>query len=117
MITKDKTYRTRDGREVRIYATDGGTEYPVHGAVSSGEHGVLLLYRWTATGSWWGSQPSNDDLIEVKPTYRIERWVNVYPGHTSVFHLTRREAFEIRGKDCLATRRIVIEGEVGQDDE
>ena len=29
-INKNKTYRTRDGREVRIYATDGELPLPVH---------------------------------------------------------------------------------------
>ena len=32
MIDKNKQYRTRDGREVRIYATDGYGHYPVHDA-------------------------------------------------------------------------------------
>ena len=32
-ISKDRTYTTRDGRAVRIYATDGSDEYPTHGAV------------------------------------------------------------------------------------
>jgi hypothetical protein len=32
MISMDKQYRTRDGREVRIYAVDGGGKYPIHGA-------------------------------------------------------------------------------------
>ena len=33
MISKDKQYKTRDGREVRVYATDGAGEFPIHGAV------------------------------------------------------------------------------------
>ena len=33
MIDKSKTYRTRDGREVRIYATDGVGDQAIHGAV------------------------------------------------------------------------------------
>jgi predicted DNA-binding protein with PD1-like motif len=38
-IDINKKYRTRDGHEVRIYATDGMGLYPVHGAISvSQEH-------------------------------------------------------------------------------
>jgi len=32
-IEAGKTYYTRSGREVRIYATDGCGNYPIHGAV------------------------------------------------------------------------------------
>jgi hypothetical protein len=32
-IELGKTYRTRDGREVKIYAVDGGGEFPIHGGV------------------------------------------------------------------------------------
>ena len=35
MIDMKKKYRTKDGREVRIYATDGVGHYPVHGAVNN----------------------------------------------------------------------------------
>ena len=33
MIDINKKYRTRNGREVRIYATDGWSASPVHGAI------------------------------------------------------------------------------------
>lgn len=33
-----KEYKTRDGRKVRIYATDAGGEYPIHGAVLDCNH-------------------------------------------------------------------------------
>ena len=39
MIDKSKTYRTRDGREVRIYATDGERGLRVHGATKDSEIG------------------------------------------------------------------------------
>lgn len=34
-IETGKYYVTRDGRKVRIYATDGGADLPIHGAVLS----------------------------------------------------------------------------------
>lgn len=66
MIELGKKYRTRDGREVRIYALDGGGDWPIHGAIKCG-------YLWTLT-SWgaYGLRRNNEtmspaDLIEVQP--------------------------------------------------
>lgn len=57
MISLDKKYRTKDGKEVRIYAVDGAGNRPVHGA-------VLYVYNnkgWEA--ATWAS--CDADLIEV----------------------------------------------------
>ena len=66
MISKDKTYRTRDGRDVRIYATDGDGRYPVHGARR--ERGYWQLYSWTEDGKadLADEHDSDCDLVEVK---------------------------------------------------
>ncbi len=65
MIDITKTYKTRKGREVRIYATDGGGVYPVHGAIIY--DGKWFSRRWTAKGATFSDhQHSSDDLIEVK---------------------------------------------------
>ena len=54
MISLDKNYRTKDGKEVRIYAIDGGGDFPVHGA-------VYVNCSWISeTWKFW-----DDDLIEV----------------------------------------------------
>jgi hypothetical protein len=50
MIDIDKKYRTRDGREVRIYAVDGGGSHPVHGAIKSTEG--WDCHSWRRTGCW-----------------------------------------------------------------
>lgn len=116
MIDKNKQYRTRDGREVRIYATDGSGNDCVHGAYGNNSKGWHVT-TWDAQGQYLGPYvESVHDLIEVKPRYRIEQWVNVYPDNI-VLHTTRKGAEMYRAVDCLATRRIVIEGEEGQDDE
>lgn len=49
MIDKSKTYTTRDGREVRIYATGQASPYHVHGAVKKGE-ASWIPQSWTDTG-------------------------------------------------------------------
>lgn len=69
MIELGKKYRTRDGREVRIYAVDGSGMYPVHGA--SNRPAGWCLERWTNTGELWANGKEDPyDLIEVQP----EQW-------------------------------------------
>lgn len=75
-IELGKTYRTRDGREVRVYAVDGGDMWPVHGAVVT-EDGQVLV-KWSADGRY-GLSPSDWDLIEVKPRIRHSGWSMLYP--------------------------------------
>lgn len=76
MIAIHKKYRTRDGREVRIYATDGWGDYPVHGATL--RNGQWEINTWTLDGTDWGNENSYFDLVEVKP--RIERtvWLHIF---------------------------------------
>ena len=75
MISKDKTYRTRDGREVRIYATDGDNGGIIHGAVFSNGWQFRL---WYSDGCYDRDVESNLDLIEVKPRIKRTVWLNVY---------------------------------------
>jgi hypothetical protein len=82
MIELGKHYKTRDGREVRIYAVDGGGRFPVHGAVKL-DDGTWRQEEWTLTRSYNGEKdghtlPNALDLIEVKPRIQREVWVNVY---------------------------------------
>jgi hypothetical protein len=68
IIDKSRTYRTRDGREVRIYAMDGaviGAAAPVHGAFKTS-------YGWECTtwyldGRWTSAKHSVGDLIPADP--------------------------------------------------
>ena len=79
MIDPNKIYRTRDGREVRIYAVDCGSDYPVHGALREDNYWEVLC--WSQDGRVIGDGIHRDaDLIEVKPRIKREVWVNVYPG-------------------------------------
>lgn len=74
-IELGKQYRTRDGREVRIYAVDGKDEWSVHGAIKNpnGWHSTI----WMADGTWCEIE-TPIDLIEVKPRIKRKVWVNVY---------------------------------------
>lgn len=66
MIDASKKYQTRDGREVRIYATDSGGLYPVHGAIRSDEENLWGVDSWRETGSYVVGYEAKEDLIEVK---------------------------------------------------
>ena len=75
-ISLDKKYRTRDGREVRIYAVDGHVEEPIHGAIKD-------YYGLWNHSSWFNDgqniyKKHNADLIEVKPRIQRTVWLNVY---------------------------------------
>ena len=66
-IDKNRTYTTRDGRAVRIYATDAGGDYPIHGSTKEGDN--WGLDEWDADGYWCAVSPwDENDLIEaLKP--------------------------------------------------
>lgn len=69
-IEMGKTYRTRDGREVRIYAVG---DFGVHGAVL--EDGGWQVCGWHADGGWSSpSRAERHDLIEHKPTITRTCW-------------------------------------------
>jgi hypothetical protein len=75
MIDINKKYRTRDGREVRIYAVDGNMPLCVHGAFK--DHGEWRSCSWQQDGvQFFVKGPF--DLIEVKPRIQRTVWVNVY---------------------------------------
>lgn len=76
MIDKSKIYKTRDGREVRIYATDGVLPYPIHGAIKTKEGWVRA--SWTPDGD---EGLRSDDLIEVKPRHKRTVWLTIWSNN------------------------------------
>jgi len=63
-----KYLRTRDNRRVRIYATDGGGFYSIHGAVASG-NSYWEPMTWTENGVWRAqSNLHRNDLVPYAPT-------------------------------------------------
>ena len=80
MIDINKKYQTRDGREVRIYATDaGGPKKTVHGAVKEKDGWYMLA--WSKNGVV-SNIDRNLDLIEVRPRHKRTVWLHVWNGGT-----------------------------------
>lgn len=61
MISMDKTYRTRDGRSVRIICVDAPGRKPVVGFIENNP----TIYRWNSNGSFFSELASKIDLFEV----------------------------------------------------
>ena len=111
MIDINKKYKTRDGRDARIYAIDGNPEYPVHGAIlsDSGWNGAT----WCTEGRWLSSFNSPNDLVVVKPTVKVDMWLNVYRGGEFTPHSCRGYADQLAG-DRVAIIHIEREVEHGE---
>jgi hypothetical protein len=111
MIDITKQYKTRDGREVRIYATDGLNGHRVHGAIRHPEYGWEHR-AWFTDGRMY-SYPSDSDLIEVKPRIKREVWVNVYPDTEGLFCYSKEEADAHASEYRIACVKLVIDCEEG----
>ena len=99
MIDISKQYRTRDGREVRIYATDGVGRCFIHGAIRMRDG--WYPQSWFAGGEHWGADdPHYSDLIEVRPRHKRTVWLNVYADNTNSVYGTKERA------DCDKHLRI-----------
>ena len=90
-IDKDNTYQTGHGREVRIYAVDGCSQHPVHGAIkdSNGEWG---LCSWSKEGLWSSIMEHSYNLVLVPKRHTREVWINMYPNDCSKPHLSESDA-------------------------
>ena len=114
MIELGKEYKTRDGREVVILATNGRGKYPIIGQILN-KNGEWELHTWTADGfAYSNCSLSLGDLIEVKPTRVFERWLNVYANEVITTHCSRAMADVNSAKAriaCLHIRQEYREGD------
>jgi hypothetical protein len=120
MIELGKHYKTRDGREVRIYAVDGGGRFPVHGAVKL-DDGTWRQEEWTLTGSYNGekdghSLPNALDLIVVRPRIQREVWLNVYKSECAYGPVYREKCYadDAAASTRIACVKLVIDCEEGE---
>ena len=113
MIDPKKTYKTRGGREVRIYAVDGCAPYPIHGAINV--DGKWIGSAWKVDGGYLTSTQQQDkaDLIEVKPRIKREVWVNVYPNGEDVYR-SQEQADVFAMNNRIACVKVMIDCEEGE---
>jgi len=111
MISMDKKYRTRDGREVCIYSTDTGLLQPAHGAYKSPDC-VWFQHTWNLDGTDYSSRRELD-LIEIKPRHKQTVWLNVY-GKDMVDAFASREhsdSYHLPRIACIKVELVFEEGE------
>ena len=106
MISKDKTYCTRGGQEVRIYATDAGGLFPVHGAIF--QDGTWHGMKWTEEGKTLVN--TVDDLVEVKPRIKRTVWLHVF--NTGTVCATEDAYYDITNR--IACVKVEIDCEEGK---
>jgi hypothetical protein len=114
MISKDKTYRTRDGREVRIYATDGGGGYLVHGAIYMDG---WQAHVWSGDGEsmqYFDDERAKHDLIEVKPRIKRTVWMNLYPEFDWWNVYSTKENADKFANDRIACVKVEIDCAEGE---
>lgn len=116
MIDKNKTYRTRDGREVRIYAVDGGGRLPVHGAASR-DGKTWVQESWSIGGEWAPDDLAATpmDLIEVRPRIQRTVWINMYGNSELIYGYGSKEVADgAAGDNRIACVRVEIDCEEGE---
>ncbi len=115
-ITLDKEYQTRDGRPVRVHATDIGGFQPVLASCLN-DDGEWVIINRLSDGRFKSGEESDIDLVEKPKTHKIVFYVNVYSDGGNVLHKTRQGADRWAGKYRIACKRIEIEVQEGEFDE
>ena len=107
VVSMDKQYRTRDGRKVRVLCVDA--DLGVNGdSVVGIIHGEDDPCTWRASGGYFEASDSRDDLIEVKPTVKVECWMNVYGHGIPPVHHRSRDQADTATKSAAVSRIACI---------
>jgi len=105
-IEVGKSYKTRNGKQVRIYAIDGSGGQPVHGAISS--EGEWSCYTWDVQGQFLEGETCLLDVIIPPLKYEGVTRIKVAEHCRS----TRAEFFvpyEFEGKEVKFTLEVLDE--------
>lgn len=109
-IDINKKYCTAWGQEVRIYAVDGGGNWPVHGAMKNGRDNIWVVTSWDVNGKYHYPEC---DLVEVKPRIKRTVWMNVYED--GAFSFLQKENADLCTKlNRLACVPVEIDCEEGE---
>ena len=116
MIDINKKYRTREGHEVRIYATDGKGRKSVHGAYFDNYVKGWVSLVWTEHGKvdvYQELQPM--DLIEVRPRHKRTVWLNVYGSGVVPEACSSKERADLAAAcGCIACIKVELDFEEGE---
>lgn len=113
LISTDKQYRTRDGREVEVLRVDVEHDCFTVVVLVKAENGNQYPAARTSTGHVCSRGSSKGDLIEVKPRIKRDAWINVYGNHTKL-HTSRKQADANSSKDRIACVKVPIDCEHGE---
>jgi len=110
-FSKPEELQTRNGRPVRIYATDGGGGYPVHGATLN--DGVWLVKAWKSNGL--SSTVAEHQLDIISKPKRITGWMNAYLHGNGIYAVSdlfesQIEARKASAPGCLG--QIYVDAEI-----
>ncbi len=111
VVDLSKTYKTKDGHDVRLYCVDGAGTSPVHGAYKAVSG--WLFSTWNLNGKALSDAVhSARDLVEVKPRIQREVWVEIYPKGVWARD-SKGFTDTIAGDNCMACVKVMIDCEEG----
>lgn len=113
MVDLTKPVQTRDGRPVRILATDRKSPmrtHPILGLVDNGPNTEDVVC-WMPEGRYHESQEHHFDLVNVPPPPPVVVYANVYPAGPRLFgaYASRADADLGAGGTRVGCMRIVLE--------
>lgn len=122
-ISMNKTYKTRDGRPVRVLCVDAKhASFPVKALIAN-ESGQEVVVSLTATGKFFerSHTDSSIDLVECKPRVKRTLWLNLHKTGEVYAHPSKEAARDGRinsyGKEAacyLACVKVEIDCEEGE---
>ena len=84
-IEVGKSYKTRDGREVRIYTLDGIGLQAIHGAILNEGEGEWSCQTWDVQGQFLEGETSIFDIVIPPLKYEGVDKVQSFGGHSILF--------------------------------
>jgi len=118
IVSIDKTYKTRCGYDVKIYAIYENQTNGVHGAYFEKGYDRWCANTWKLNGSHLVSDRENDiDLVEVKPRIKRTYWINLYPNPNIDYvmaHSSKAKADNAASSDRIACVKREIDCEEGE---
>ena len=114
LISMDKQYKTRDGREAEVLRIDMNHKHFTVTAIVTNSDGTQSIRSRTSTGLTFLGREHVGDLVEVKPRIKQNIWLNFYQGKRPCVHLTRKEADNNASSNRLACIKVPIDCEHGE---